>query len=194
MQRQCCSSHAWDAKLKSANYVQMAHSPNFRGVRKLNHTHYRSRVAWSAGRGGVPSCLWRILQFPHPIDGREWSRSSLRWCTEECRLCWVNRRHWWDMLVCVDKWTTIIIICRCQGYKRVIKVIQSLPVLYDFYYTVGKGRRDIKHINYSMRNPRVLCNIQATRPRACACILHKSRSLMLYLLYIVVWAIKILRK
>ncbi len=28
---------------------------------------------------------------------------------------------------------------RCQGYKRVIKVIQSLPVLYDFYYTVGKG-------------------------------------------------------
>ncbi len=27
----------------------------------------------------------------------------------------------------------------CQGYKRVIKVIQSLPVLYDFYYTVGKG-------------------------------------------------------
>ncbi len=28
MQRQCCSSHAWDAKLKSTNYVQMAHSPN----------------------------------------------------------------------------------------------------------------------------------------------------------------------
>ncbi len=28
MQRQCCSSHAWDAELKSANYVQMAHSPN----------------------------------------------------------------------------------------------------------------------------------------------------------------------
>ena len=27
-QRQCCSSHACDAKLKSANYVQMAHSPN----------------------------------------------------------------------------------------------------------------------------------------------------------------------
>ncbi len=26
--RQCCSSNAWDAKLKSANYVQMAHSPN----------------------------------------------------------------------------------------------------------------------------------------------------------------------
>ena len=25
-QCQCCSSHAWDAKLKSANYVQMAHS------------------------------------------------------------------------------------------------------------------------------------------------------------------------
>ncbi len=33
----------------------------------------------------------------------------------------------------------IIIISRCQGYKRVIKVIQFLPVLYDFYYTVGKG-------------------------------------------------------
>ncbi len=28
MQRQCCSSHAWDAKLKPANYVQMAHSSN----------------------------------------------------------------------------------------------------------------------------------------------------------------------
>ncbi len=28
----------------------------------------------------------------------------------------------------------------------------------------------------------VLCNIQATRPRACACIFHKTLGLMLYLL------------
>ncbi len=42
----------------------------------------------------------------------------------------------------------------------------------------------IKHINYSMRNPRVLCNIQATRPRACACIFHKTLGLMLYLLHV----------
>ncbi len=34
-----------------------------------------------------------------------------------------------------------------------------------------------------MRNPRVLCNIQATRPRARACILHKTLGLMLYLLH-----------
>ncbi len=33
MQRQCCSSHAWDAKLKSTNYVQMTHSPNFPVIR-----------------------------------------------------------------------------------------------------------------------------------------------------------------
>ncbi len=35
-----------------------------------------------------------------------------------------------------------------------------------------------------MRNPRVLCNI-ATRPRACACIFHKTLGLMLYLLHTV---------
>ena len=33
----------------------------------------------------------------------------------------------------------IIIIYRCQGYKCVIKVIQSLPCYYYYYYTVGKG-------------------------------------------------------
>ncbi len=34
-----------------------------------------------------------------------------------------------------------------------------------------------------MRNPLVLCNIQATRPCARACIFHKTLSLMLYPVY-----------
>ncbi len=32
-----------------------------------------------------------------------------------------------------------------------------------------------------MRNPRVLCNIQATRPRACACIFHLVSCYIYYL-------------
>ncbi len=34
---------------------------------------------------------------------------------------------------------SFVFVSCCQGYKRVIKVAQSLPVLYDFYYTLGKG-------------------------------------------------------
>ncbi len=30
----------------------------------------------------------------------------------------------------------------CQGYKRVIKVVQSLPVMYDFLHSRIRGRRD----------------------------------------------------
>ena len=51
-------------------------------------------------------------------------------------------------------------ISRCQGCKC---VIQFLPC-----YIHGRVRRDIKHIQCSMRNPRVI--YKATRPRACACI------------------------
>ncbi len=65
-----------------------------------------------------------------------------------------------------------ILISRCQGYSRVIKVIQFLPV-YIFIIT-----RWYKTHN-SMRNPCVLCNIHGNspsglRPRACACIFHKT--------------------
>ncbi len=61
-------------------------------------------------------------------------------------------------------------ISRCQGYKRVIKVIQFLPVYY-YYYTVGKG---LSWYNYIIAwDPRVLCNIHSNsplglRPRVCA--------------------------
>ncbi len=34
-----------------------------------------------------------------------------------------------------------------------------------------------------INNPRVLCNIQATHPRACVCIFHKTLGLMLYPLH-----------
>ncbi len=47
MQRQCCNSQAWDAKLKSANYVQMAHSPmkyNTRPIFPL--IWYSKHCAW----------------------------------------------------------------------------------------------------------------------------------------------------
>ncbi len=57
-----------------------------------------------------------------------------------------------------------------QGYKRVIKVIQSLPVLYEFYYTLVTLKTGYKlRYRYSMR-PSVLCNIQATRPQGFALI------------------------
>ncbi len=63
--------------------------------------------------------------------------------------------------------------------------IQSLPVLYDFFITRSvRVRRDIKHIIIA-REILVFYNIQATRPRACACIFHKTPSLMLYLIYTV---------
>ena len=57
----------------------------------------------------------------------------------------------------------------------VIKVIQFLPC----YYMVGVVV--VIDIN-SMKSPCILCNIcMATHPCACACIFHKTLSLMLYL-------------
>ncbi len=73
--------------------------------------------------------------------------------------------------------TVLSFVSRCQGYSRVIKVIQFLPV---YYYTVGKGsswyKTDIAW------DPPVLCNIHGNsppglRPRARACIFHKTLGL-----------------
>ncbi len=69
--------------------------------------------------------------------------------------------------------STVLYSCsysRCQGYKRVIKVIQLIS------WSV-RGRRNIKH-----ENLRVLCDIQATRPLVYACIVHKTLGLMLLII------------
>ena len=69
-----------------------------------------------------------------------------------------------------------LLISRCQGYKRVIKVVQFLPVLYDFYYTVGKGSswynthiawEIVVFMQYTGNSPSGL------HPRAYACVFHK---------------------
>ncbi len=58
------------------------------------------------------------------------------------------------------------LISRCQGYSRVIKVIQFLLIIITRYV---RGRRDIN--TYSKR-----AIYMATRPRARACIFHKTQN------------------
>ena len=48
-----CSSNAWDAKLKSANYVQMARSPNFPIIRYSTYNY----MYWPSSLSQCPGAL-----------------------------------------------------------------------------------------------------------------------------------------
>ncbi len=71
------------------------------------------------------------------------------------------------LYVCIE-WVNVayILISRCQGYSRVIKVIR-------FIFLLLHGRYGVVVIKntYSMRNPRVLCNIHGNSPRGFALVL-----------------------
>ncbi len=72
-------------------------------------------------------------------------------------------------------------------YNSKVNVVQynkSHTVPSDFYYTVDKTHNYTCTCTCSMRNPCVYAIYMATRPRACACIFHKTLGLMLYLLLI----------
>ncbi len=92
-----------------------------------------STVKWSSG------CTVMYTDLKASFSFRE--RKILGSAMED--KCMVYKLHY----VNLNKITFITIM---YGYKCVIEVIQSLPVLYDFYYTVGKGS---SWHNYSMRNP-----------------------------------------
>ncbi len=75
-----------------------------------------------------------------------------------------------------------ILISRCQGYSRGNKSHTVPSGLCYYYYTVGKGSSWYKtHIAWEILAFYAI--YMATRPRARACIFHKTLGLMLYLLH-----------
>ena len=95
MQRQCCSSHAWDAKLKPANYIQMANSPNIILAKFSRYTvHTRNSLVSIAGtviakqQNMININTLKVLIVTKPTltvlaQGRKWRKQN----SPTCPLC-----------------------------------------------------------------------------------------------------------